>query len=144
MSEETEVEALQSTLAGVHAALWGYGLVASRLRDTADEAAADTGYTDYQRLRNRLDAMIRRRDAAPTAAEAGYDLPFDVTDEASARRLAVHIEEGCAPLLGHLVTATENPDLVNFAATQLAALTQRRVRLGAEPDAFPGLLSEPS
>jgi Domain of unknown function (DUF4439) len=59
----------------------------------------------HLRLRDRLVALIRDRHAAPVAAEPAYGLPAPVTDRASARALAEHLEQGAAGTMWDLVAA---------------------------------------
>lgn len=80
-----------------------------------------------------------RRKAEPVAALAGYRLPFPVDGPAPARRLARHLEEGCAELYADLVAAARGAGLRTFAATELTACCTRRSAWRGSPVAFPGL-----
>ena len=136
-SGQDEVAALQQALAGVHAAVWGYGVLGPHLG--TDEARGTSTYHLYRRLRDKIIAVLQDRSAAPVAAEAGYALPFQVTDATTARRLAVHLENGCAAVFADLVAGAETEGIRTFARGLLHDCADRRLDWGAEPVAFPGL-----
>ncbi|HEY6739224.1 MAG TPA: ferritin-like domain-containing protein [Actinopolymorphaceae bacterium] len=141
MAEESrppQIEALQGALAGVHAALWAYGLLTPRLSDP-DKARARTAHGAHRRLRDHLERVIAEAEETPVASAAGYSLPFEVTGRASARRLAAHVERGCAQVFGHLAGATSDPERRVFAARALTACARRAVEWGGEQETFPGL-----
>jgi hypothetical protein len=133
-----EVAALQTALAGIHAAVWGYGVVGPHLDDDAADLGRET-YTTYLELRERLTGLLRARSTVPVAADPAYALPFAVTDAASARRLAIHLEDGCAGVFADLVAAAAAKDVRALAARLVRDCAERRVRWGARPVAFPGL-----
>lgn len=134
----TEVDGLQTVLAGAHAAAWGYSLAGARLSgDAADRAAA--GYEAVRDLRDATVTLLTEREAEPVAAEPAYQLPFEVSGPDSARRLAVHLEDRLAPLLADLVAAAKSDAVRVFAADALTASGLRRLGWDASPTAFPGL-----
>lgn len=118
MAEESrtpQLDALQGALAGVHAALWAYGLLTPRLSDT-EKTRARAAYGAHRDLRDHLERLIAEAGEKPVASEAAYALPFEVTGRSSARRLAAHVERGCAQVFAHLAGATSDPELRIFAA----------------------------
>jgi len=133
-----ELKALQAALAGVHAALWGYGVLGPRLTGGALKGSRKA-YDAYRTLRDELEDLVTARKAEPVAADAGYRLPFPVTDGTSARKLARHLEDGCAALFGDLVAAAVSVDLRTFAAEQLTACARRGMSWSDQQVAFPGL-----
>lgn len=140
----TELDALQSALAGVHAATWGYGLLAARLAnsDASDDSAqrlAARAHGELRGLGDELVAMLHERGTEPVAAEPAYELPFPLEEVDDLRRLAVHLEDGCAPRLAEVVAHAQGAELRAWAAQALSASAVRRVRFDAEPQAFPGL-----
>lgn len=135
--DEQEVAALQQALAGVHAAVWGYGVLGPRLG--ADEAQGRATYAVHRKLRDQVAALIRDRSSVPVAAQAAYALPFEVSDEKAAKRLAVHLEDGCAAVFADLVAAADLPAVKVFAARVLHECAERRLAWGGTPVAFPGL-----
>lgn len=136
-----ELDALQAALAGVHAALWAYAVIAPRFDDETDEVAVSDAYAAYRALRDELTAFITAKDATAVAAEPAYALPFPVPDAEASRRLAIHLENGCAPLFGGVVAGATTPALRTFAANALSAAVRRRARFGGQPVAFPGLVT---
>lgn len=93
--DSTGIARLRAALEAEHAAIFAYGRIGVLLDDAgkAEARAAEVAH------RARRDTMVVRLDelsASPAPANPGYGLPFDVTDLAGARRLAVHVEEGVA------------------------------------------------
>jgi ferritin-like protein len=89
------VEALSAALAAEHAAIYGYGVAGAYLAGEARNLARQA----EQEHRDRRDAVALRIEAAGgqlVAAAPAYSLPVEVTDAASAMRLAVALEEGTA------------------------------------------------
>jgi hypothetical protein len=88
-------ERLAAALVAEHAAIFGYGLVGARL-DTATVSLAQQAEAAH---RSRRDAVVMRltgRGAKAPVAEPAYALAAPVTDQASALRLAITIEERTA------------------------------------------------
>lgn len=83
---------LDDALAGEHAAIFGYGALGAYLRG-ASLALAQQAEAAHRARRDLL--LVRLASASPPApaAEPAYTLPFPVTDEASALRLATGVEE---------------------------------------------------
>jgi len=117
-------EQLAAALAAEEAAIYAYGLVGVRL--TADGERAEAR-TDEQAHRDRRDYLVSRMDqlkAGASPAPAGYQLPFAVTDRASALRLAIRVEDGVAQAWRPVLAVTEGAD----RTTALAAMTDSAVR----------------
>ena len=89
------VQALQTALAGEHAAVYGYGVLGAHLRGR-DQDRARTAYAVHRARRDQLRALIVERDATPVAAAAGYRLPGPVETADDAVVLATQIEERLA------------------------------------------------
>lgn len=91
----TADERLAAAVVAEHAAIFGYGLVGARL-DSATVALAQAAEAAH---RSRRDAVVMRltgRGAKAPVAEPAYALPAPVTDQASALKLAIMIEERTA------------------------------------------------
>lgn len=88
-------EGLRAALAAEHAAIFAYGRLGVLL-DQAGRNEARAAETVHRARRDALVLMLDELRAAPVPAEAGYRLPFPVTDRASALKLAAHVEEGVA------------------------------------------------
>ena len=115
---------LAAALAAEEAAIYAYGVLGVKLTgdDNRDEArAAEAAH------RGRRDVLVSRLSAlkastAPTPA--GYTLPFEVTDRASALKLAIHVEDGVAQAWRAVLPVTTGAD----RDTGLNALIDAAVR----------------
>jgi len=117
-------ERLAGALAAEEAAIYAYGLVGVNL--TADNAI-DEARSAEAAHRARRDLLITRLDqlrASTAPAPAGYELPFAVTADASAMKLAIHVEDGVAQAWRAALPVTTGAD----RATSLSALTDAAVR----------------
>ena len=90
-------DALSAALAGEHASIYGYGVIGAHLGGNllAQARQAETAH------RTRRDSLLETLSAVgvtPTAADPMYGLPFPVTDQATAIKLAQQIEERTAAL----------------------------------------------
>ncbi len=143
MSGGLLIEALQGTLAGEHAAVWGYGVVGGHLPPAEQAAARDAERAHRGRRDTLAEALIGRR-VEPVVAAAWYSLPFAVTDVGAARRLAVHLELGSAAQWHALLGVAGQPALRRLALTALTDAATRGLRwrldVPGEPStvAFPG------
>jgi len=132
-----DVAALQAALAAEHAAVYGYG-VAGALMQGNDQDIATSDWKLHQDARDTLTEMIIRLGATPVAASAAYDLPFTVNDAASARRLAVYIEEGVTrAYLG--IVAVSDAGLRAFGALAMQEPADRATAWSGQTTAFPGM-----
>lgn len=139
MSDATEeIRGLQTALAGVHAAIWGYGRLTPALTPEL-EGQARSAYHAHRRLRARLGSMLTDRDVEPVASLPAYRLPHPVNDSASARDLAAELERGCAEAFGTLVEHARGAELRQYAADQLLACARRERDWGTRPGALPGV-----
>lgn len=139
-----EVEALQGALAAEYAVDWGYDLVGGKV-PTALQPAVRTAQAPHVDLQSVAAAAIRARHADPVAPQPAYQLPFPVTGERSALRLAAHLEDGAAAAWRFLLGTTADRALRRTAAGALSAAavqaTRWRVRAGTSPTSqpFPGM-----
>lgn len=102
-------EGLRAALAGEHAAIWAYGPIGARLgsKNAAEGRAAELAH------RNRRDALLLRlagESPSPPAAEPGYQLPFPVTNTATALRLAIQVEDRTSALWRAALADTAGAD----------------------------------
>ncbi len=131
------VAALQAALAAEHAAVYGYGVVGAMLAGAAG-AQARADWTAHRVARDTLEAMLTRLGATPVAASPAYRLPFAVTGAASAKRLAVTLEEGVTrAYLG--VVAVSSPELRTFGANAMQTSANRGAAWRGSTVAFPGM-----
>lgn len=115
---------LAAALAAEEAAIYAYGTLGVKL--TGDGALAEARAAEAVH-RGRRDVLVSRLSAlqASTApAPAGYELPFAVTDRASALKLAIHIEDGVAQAWRAVLPVSEKAD----RSTALNALIDAAVR----------------
>ncbi|MDT0396003.1 MULTISPECIES: ferritin-like domain-containing protein [Streptomyces] len=136
-AKDGELRALQAALAAEHAAVYGYGVVGGRI----GEGRRTEARTAYDAHRARRDALVRAvadTGAEPVAAAAGYALPFQVLDAASAVRLAARLEDRVAGVYGDLVRASEG-ERRRGAAEAMREAAVRSVRWSGGSVPFPGL-----
>ncbi len=138
----TNPAALQPALEAEYAAVFGYGVVGGVLTagvshsDAADDARSS--YDVHRQRRDSLRALITAAGAQPAAAEPAYDLPFPVTGQPGAARLARYLEARCAAVYARAVAATVG-DTRQLVSTTLVDCATRGAGWGAAPTAFPGL-----
>ncbi|MFG1809889.1 ferritin-like domain-containing protein [Streptomyces sp. NPDC049040] len=131
------IDAVQAALAAEHAAVYGYGVVGGHLTGSR-QAEARQGYDAHRARRDDLMRTVADLGASPVTTAAGYELPFPVTDAASAVRLAVHVEERVAGAYGDVVRGTIG-DLRRDATGAMRDAAVRAVRWRGGSVAFPGL-----
>lgn len=138
----TAVSALQAALAAEHVAVYGYGIVgAMSAGDTQARARAD--WLAHQESRDTLEAMLVKLGATPVAASPAYQLPFPVTGDASAARLAAALEDGVTQ--GYLgVVAVTDRTLRSFGALAMQPPANRALAWRGTTVAFPGMPTTPT
>ncbi|MEZ0070115.1 hypothetical protein ABIA32_006167 [Streptacidiphilus sp. MAP12-20] len=132
-----ELSALQAALGAEHATVYGYGVLGALLSG-ARRAQATADYQLHRARRDALAAKITGAGAQPAASAAAYELPFTVSDAASARRLAALLEERLAAVYANAVQAGEN-ELRDESATQLRLAALRALSWRGTSTPFPGL-----
>jgi hypothetical protein len=136
----TELEALQTTLAAEHVAVYVYGLLGSRTSQSAEPelyTALRAAYEAHLARRDALIGEIAALGAAPVTAAPAYTSPagLDTTDGRYAA--ALELERGCATTYAALVGATTGTrrsqaiDFLNDAAA-------RALSFRGTPEIFPG------
>lgn len=135
----TPQQALQSTLAAEHAAVYVLATVGAQARPGQPELAerVRAAYTAHRARRDRLRSQIADAGAVPVAAAAGYDVALDGTGEERLERAAREIEERCATVYAQLVAASTGPTRA-WAVNALIDSAVRSLSLGAAPTAYPG------
>ncbi|MCX4687974.1 ferritin-like domain-containing protein [Kitasatospora purpeofusca] len=133
----------QDALGAEHAAVYGYGVVGARVTDDGQRTAARTSLAAHQARRDAWQRLLTGAGATPGPAAAGYQLPFPVTDAASAGRLAAHLETRLATVYADLVAAVPTAQRP-LAADALRESALRARQWGAAPTAFPGLADTPA
>ncbi|MQA24192.1 MAG: DUF4439 domain-containing protein [Micromonosporaceae bacterium] len=132
---------LAEALAAEHAAIFGYGVVGAHLK----RSLRKTGRAAEEAHRDLRDAVLQRltdKSATPPGAEPAYTLPFEVTDSASAVRLAIHLEEAAAAVWRAALAGTKGADrklCLDALVTCAVRATRWRVAAKQPPTvAFPG------
>ncbi|RBM05071.1 ferritin-like domain-containing protein [Streptomyces sp. PT12] len=138
MSETpSELDAAQAALAAEHAAVYGYGVVGGRIGEERGREAREAHDAHLAR-RDALHRTVRDLGGSPVAAAAGYALPFEVTDSASAVELAVELETRLAGAYADLVLVGAG-DVRRDAADALRDAAVRAARWRGHGEPFPGL-----
>ncbi len=117
-------EQLSAALAAEEAAIYAYGLIGVRLSGEGDRTEARTAEQVHRDRRDALVSRLAQLNASTAPAPAAYELPFAVTDRASALKLAIHVEDGVAAAWRAVLPVTENAD----RTTALSGLTDSAVR----------------
>lgn len=141
MTRATEpVDALQTTLAGEHAAVWVYGVLGGQTSRSKDPKLYDAVSAAYRIHRGRRDQLIRSvidQGAEPVVSEVGYQLPNDASTPARVTAAARTTEQRCATTYADLVARTTGA-LRGFAITALTDAAVRQLRFRGSPETFPG------
>jgi Domain of unknown function (DUF4439) len=87
--------------------------------------------------------MLVKLGATPVAASPAYQLPFPVTGEPSAVRLAAALEDGVTQAYLAMVAVTERT-LRSFGAQAMQAPANRAVAWRGSTVAFPGMPTTPT
>jgi len=131
------IAALQAALAAEHAAVYGYGVVGA-MTTGASETLARADWLAHQEARDNLEQMLLKLGATPVAASPAYQLPFTVTGQAAAIRLAAVLEDGVTQAYLGLVAVAEQT-LRSFGAQAMQAPANRAVAWRGTTLAFPGM-----
>ena len=133
----TAVSALQGALAAEHAAVYGYGIIGSVVSGRT-ETLAKADWLAHQQARDTLEAMLVKLGATPVAADPAYQLPFPVTGEASAVRLAAVLEDGVTQAYLGVVAVTDRT-LRSYGALAMQPPANRALAWRGSTVAFPGM-----
>ena len=134
------LDALQTTLAGEHAAVYAFAAVGGRLEVDGSDAEAKAARQSFDVHRSRRDSLttrVRGLDAVPVASAGAYDVgPMATVDDA--RQVAGEVELGLTGPYAELVSAL-TPDQRDAPARWLVESTVRAQAWGAQVPDFPGL-----
>lgn len=134
------LEALQATLAAEHAALHLYGLYGGRTSQSTATQLFETlqdGYRAHRGRRDQLRLIIADLGAVPVAAGAVYDEPQGLRGPVGVAAAALGTERACARTYAALVAESAGTQR-RWAVTALVETAALELRLGGEPEAFPG------
>jgi hypothetical protein len=136
----SDVEALQTTLAGEHAAVYVFGALGGRTSQSADPelfGAITDAFAAHRSRRDHLVATITDLGAEPVAAEAAYDVPGLPGRARQIARVARTTEDACAATYAWLVANTVD-ELRRWAITALNETAVLVLTLRGTPEMFPG------
>lgn len=135
-----EVEALQTTLAAEHAAVYVLGLLGSRTSQTAEPdlyAALRAAYEVHRERRDTLTGEVAALGATPVAAAPAYTAPAGLETAQGRWAAALALEQGCASTYAALVGATTGARR-REAITLLDDAAARALSFRGTPEIFPG------
>lgn len=115
---------LAAALAAEEAAIYAYGTLGVKLTDDGVLVEARSAEAAHRGRRDALVSRLATLEASAAPAPAGYELPFEVTDQESALKLAIQVEDGVAQAWRAALPATEQAD----RAMALDALIDAAVR----------------
>ncbi len=135
-SASDQLQALQTTLAGEHAAVWACGRVIAELTGGAQRDAR-AELNAHRRAREGLAARIVARGGTPVEAAPAYVEPVPVTNAATARELLAGVNSRLGALYADLAGALNRGARTNDARSTVRAAL-RAQHWGESPTAFPG------
>ncbi|MCY7401422.1 MAG: ferritin-like domain-containing protein [Nocardioides sp.] len=136
----TVLDALQSTLAGEHAALYTYGVLGARTSQTASptlHATLDIAYRRHRARRDQLRLMVEDAGATPVPAEPAYELDGRLLQPPAIEAAAWGIEEAGTLVLMALV-ARSAATVREWALTEAIWSAGWSLELGGTPQTWPG------
>jgi hypothetical protein len=141
------VDALQTVLAGEHAAVYAYGVIGARLTRISSSGSQTTqaraGYDTHRQRRAAATALLVAAGSQPVAAAPAYDLGGPAVTAAELRALAARIELHAATTYASLVAASTDT-VRSSAAAWLSDSAVRQALWSGHAETFPGLSSPAS
>jgi hypothetical protein len=136
----TAVDALQTTLAAEHAAVYVYGALGGRTSQSATPdlfAAVQAAYAAHRARRDLLTRELTELDVEPVAAEAAYELPGGLDQPDGIAHAGLELERSCAETYAYLVASTE-AERRRWAVAVLNETAVRELAFRGNPETFPG------
>jgi hypothetical protein len=136
----TELEALQTTLAAEHAAVYVYGLLGSRTSQSAERelyVALRAGYEAHRGRRDMLIGRIAALSAVPEPAAPADTSPAGLDTTEGRYQAALALERACASTYAALVGATAGERRLEAIAL-LNDAAARELSFRGIPEIFPG------
>ncbi|WP_167003498.1 ferritin-like domain-containing protein [Mumia sp. ZJ430] len=136
--ETDPTDAWQNALAGEHAAVYAYGLIAGRLAEgSAVQRQAASAFALHRKRRDDVMARLVRDGQTPVEAQPAYETGA-VDNAAGARRVAQAVEAGlCRSWL--VVVGVTTGAARTYAATALTESATTLLAWGGQPSALPGV-----
>jgi hypothetical protein len=135
-----DAEALQTTLAAEHAAVYVLATLGGRTSQVADAelfTAISEAFAEHRLRRDELTAAITDLGVDPVAAEAAYDVPAGLDRSDRIARVARATEDTCATTYAWLVANT-TAEMRRWAIRALNETAVRVLTLRGTPEMFPG------
>lgn len=135
------IDALQTALAAEHAAVFVYGALGGQTSQSgapALYAAVTDAYVTHRARRDRLIAVVEAAGREPVAAEAGYELPADLSTATAVADRALALERSCAATYAFVIGSTRGADR-KWAINALLDTAVRELQFGGKPERLPGL-----
>lgn len=136
----TTTDALQTTLAAEHAAVYVYGVLGGRTSQAEWPAlytAVSSAYAAHRARRDHLVGEISATGADPVAAETAYDVPAGAVDRAGINAVALETERACATTYAWMVASTTDAER-RWAITALNETAVRELVFRGTPEMLPG------
>lgn len=134
------LDALQTTLADEHAALWAYGVLGARTSQSATPALYDALTLAYRRHRARRDqlrSLVAEAGGEPVAAAAAYELDGRLLRSTQVQAAALALEMTSVETLTALV-AQSSAAVRAWALTEATWSATWQLELGGAPLTWPG------
>ncbi|MDQ6642672.1 MAG: ferritin-like domain-containing protein, partial [Actinomycetota bacterium] len=139
-ADTTWIGALQATLAGEHAAVYVFGLLAaqtSRSVQPRQWADLDAAYVWHRDARDELVSRVTADAHTPVAASPSYRLPNDVGNSQRVVRAALVTEQRVTDTYGTLVAETAS-GVRRWGIRSLDQSAVRQLRFQGRPEILPG------
>lgn len=136
----SDVDALQTTLAAEHAAVYVFGVLGGRTSRSAMPvlyAAVSAAYAAHRGRRDQLTTRLVDAGAEPVAAEPAYVVPADLERAERIARVARETEQACATTYAWLV-ANAVDETRRWAIRALNETAVRELAFRGTPEMFPG------
>ncbi|HEY0902625.1 MAG TPA: ferritin-like domain-containing protein [Marmoricola sp.] len=136
----TPLEALQAALAGEHAAVHLYAVLAARASESRQptlHTGLVEGFRLHRKRRDQLTAMVVGRRGEPVAAEVAYALPGPIGTGAELNNAALQVERRIARTYGQLIESTTDAER-RWALVALDEAAVRQLEFRGTPEMFPG------
>lgn len=134
------VDALQTTLADEHAALYAYGVLGARTSQSASPdlyAALVTAYRQHRSRRDRLRVMVVDAGGTPVPAEPLYPLPGALVQPGQLAATALTLEQSSSATMAAMVAQTSG-ELRAWALTEAIWSATWELEFGGLPQIWPG------
>lgn len=136
----SELDALQTTLAAEHAAVYVLGVLGGRTSRSATPDLYDAVSAAYAAHRSRRDLLTREvadLGGDPVAAEPAYDVPRRLDTPDQVARAGLDLERRCATTYAYLVANTVDHRR-RWAISTLNETAVRELAFRGTPETFPG------